>query len=77
MMKTWNTLRCEILATAYSAWKDFLDQGKNPTDDEIVYEILHNWHENKKKVSKKRWLNALQWMRENHITPEKVWKNER
>ncbi len=72
MMKTWNTLRCEILATAYSAWNDFLDQGKNPTDDEIVYEILHNWHENKKKVSKNRWLNALKWMRENKITPERA-----
>ena len=72
MINTWKTIRCEILATAYSAWKDFLDQGKVPADDEIVHEILYNWHENKKRVPKDRWLSALQWMRDNKITPEKA-----
>ena len=36
------TERCEIVATLYSAWKDFLDQRENPSDNRIVHEVLNN-----------------------------------
>ena len=62
--KTQNTERCEIVATLYSAWEDLLHSNKPFTDADIVNEVLNNWHESKKRISKERWLNAIQWMRE-------------
>ena len=67
--KTQNTERCEIVATLYSAWEDLLDSNKPFTDADIVNEVLNNWHESKKRISKERWLKAIQWMRENDFAP--------
>ncbi len=71
---SWNTERCEIVATLYSAGKDFIDKGIFPTDEQIVMDVLNNWHERKKRIPKKRWFNALDWMRKNNFIP--VPKNE-
>lgn len=67
--KTQNTERCEIVATLYSAWEDLQHSNKPFTDADIVNEVLNNWHESKKRISKERWLNAIQWMRENGFAP--------
>lgn len=67
--KTQNTERCEIVATLYSAWEDLLHSNKPFTDADIVNEVLNNWHESKKRISKERWLLAIQWMRENGFAP--------
>lgn len=67
--KTQNTERCEIVATLYSAWEDLLHSNKSFTDADIVNEVLNNWHESKKRISKERWLTAIQWMRENGFAP--------
>ncbi|MBQ0163599.1 MAG: restriction endonuclease subunit S [Bacteroidales bacterium] len=67
--KTQNTERCEIVATLYSAWEDLLHSNKPFTDADIVNEVLNNWHESKKRISQDRWLNAIQWMRENGFAP--------
>lgn len=67
--KTQNTERCEIVSTLYSAWEDFLNSNKTFTDADIVNEVLNNWHESKKRISRERWLNAIQWMRENGFVP--------
>ena len=67
--KTQNTERCEIVATLYSAWEDFLNSNKTFTDADIVNEVLNNWHESKKRISRERWLNAIQWMRESGFVP--------
>ena len=68
--KTQNTERCEIVATLYSAWEDFLNSNKTFTDADIVNEVLNNWHESKKRISRERWLNAIQWMRESGFVPK-------
>ena len=68
--KTQNTERCEIVATLYSAWEDLLHSNKPFTDADIVNEVLNNWHESKKRISKERWLSAIQWMRENGFAPD-------
>lgn len=67
--KTQNTECCEIVATLYSAWEDLLHSNKPFTDTDIVNEVLNNWHESKKRISQDRWLNAIQWMRENGFAP--------
>lgn len=68
--RSWNTERCEIVATLYSAWEDMLHSNKPFTDADIVNEVLNNWHESKKRISQERWFNALQWMHDNGFTPE-------
>lgn len=68
--KTERTEKCEIVATLYSAWEDLLHSNKPFTDADIVNEVLNNWHESKKRISKERWLSAIQWMRENGFAPD-------
>lgn len=63
-----NTEQCEIVATLFSAWKDLLTSG-SPADDQIVDEVLNNWHPSKRRIERKRWLAALGWMKVQHITP--------
>jgi len=69
LLKTVRTTQCEIIATLYSAWNDFIIDGAQPSDDQIVDEVLTNWHESKERIDRSRWLVALGWMRENDIVP--------
>ncbi len=63
------TIQSEIVATLYGAWNDFLIEGTNPTDMQIVDEVLTNWHERKERIDRERWQAALNWMREKGIVP--------
>ena len=65
------TEECEIIATLYSAWLDFLQSNKIPSDKSIVDEVLNNWHESKKRITRDRWENALKWMKEKDLIPKK------
>lgn len=68
--KNLDTQRCEIVATIYAVWNDFIIDGKTVTDDEIVDEILTNWSAQKSTISKERWLNAIGWMRTKNFVPK-------
>jgi type I restriction enzyme S subunit len=63
------TERCEIVATLFAAWKDLLQQNGPVSDDAIVNEVLHNWHESKKRIPEDRWRKALSWMRDKSFVP--------
>ena len=69
--RSWNTERCEIVATLYSVWKDFENTKQQYTDNDIINEVLNNWHESKKRIPEERWQKALDWMRENEFAPNK------
>jgi len=69
LFKTVRTIQCEIVATLYGAWNDFLIDGIQPTDEQIVNEVLTNWHERKERIDRKRWLVALGWMKKQNIVP--------
>lgn len=69
LFKAAKTIQCEIVATLYGAWNDFLIEGVQPTDDQIVTEILTNWHRRKERIDRQRWLNTLEWMRQHDIIP--------
>jgi type I restriction enzyme M protein len=69
LLQRFDSHQCEIIATLYSAWSDFLEQGISPTDEQIVDEVLENWTESKKRTSRDRWLAGLGWMRKKCITP--------
>ncbi|HEX2949868.1 MAG TPA: class I SAM-dependent DNA methyltransferase [Armatimonadota bacterium] len=66
------TEECEIIATLYSAWSDFLDQGTAPTDAQLVHEVLNNWTESKRRIEASRWHAAIHWMRNNSLTPRTI-----
>jgi restriction endonuclease S subunit len=69
MMRTWTTERCEIFSTVYAAWNDLLLWGREATDDAIVHEILHRWHESKKRIPEDKWRAAIGWMRREGLVP--------
>jgi type I restriction enzyme S subunit len=69
LMRSWDTERCEIFSTTYAAWNDLLIWRKPVTDDAIVHEILHRWHDRKKQVPESRWRKALEWMRKEGFVP--------
>lgn len=70
LMRGWKTERCEIFCTAYAAWNDLLIQGREPTDESILHEILDCWNESKKRITKDRWLNAIHWMKKEGWEPQ-------
>lgn len=68
-MKNWKTQQCEIVATLYSAWADFLAEGIEPRDEQVINEVLVNWNESKLKIPVERWRNGLKWMKQNGLYP--------
>jgi len=63
------TEEAEIIATLFAAWNDFLIDGHEPSDDEIVREVRENWHEKKGRftpVLLRKWLG---WLRQNGLIP--------
>jgi type I restriction enzyme S subunit len=70
LMRDWKTERCEIFCTAYAAWNDFLLQGREPTDEAILHEILDCWNESKKRIPAERWLSAIHWMKKAGWEPQ-------
>ncbi|MDR3328098.1 MAG: restriction endonuclease subunit S, partial [Prevotellaceae bacterium] len=73
--QSWNTERCEIVATLYSAWKDLANTKQQYTDDDIINEVINNWNESKKRIPEERWHKALEWMRQNGFAPVKYNKD--
>jgi len=70
--KTAKTEQCEIVATLLAAWSDLLREKEAVSDEMIVHEVLHNWHEAPQRMSEDRWLAALGWMREKGFVPKGV-----
>ncbi|HEC0482125.1 restriction endonuclease subunit S [Pseudomonas aeruginosa] len=70
--KTAKTEKCEIVATLLAAWSDLLREKGTVSDEMIVHEVLHNWHEAKQRIPEDRWLKALGWMREKGFVPKGV-----
>lgn len=69
--KTAKTEQCEIVATLLAVWSDLLREKKGTISDEmIVHEVLHNWHEAKQRIPEDRWLAALDWMRKKGFVPK-------
>ncbi len=62
--------QAEIVATLFAAWNDAIIDQKHFTDDDIVDDVLNNWHENKKRFAKEVWLRAMAQMKQNCIVPK-------
>lgn len=63
------TEEVEIIATLFAVWNDFLIDGVQPTDTQIISDVRENWHERKARftsTSLGRWLG---WLRKENIIP--------
>ncbi|MBX9597888.1 MAG: hypothetical protein K2X04_04875 [Burkholderiales bacterium] len=63
-----NLEQSEIVATLYAAWNNLLLGGKDPDDEEIVYEARENWSSRKLNIDRDRFFKALEWMRQKDIS---------
>ena len=64
-------LGIEAVATLYAAWNDFLMDGKNPSRDDIIREVLENWHDEKRdKFTKSDLAIWLDWMDRHQVQPK-------
>lgn len=75
LMEPMKTQQAEIVSTCFAAWNDLLIEGKHPSDDEIVNLIWNDWDASKRNIARKRWYNALSWMRSKDIVPQKRGKH--
>lgn len=69
LLRPLTTQQCEIIATLYAVWNDFLIDGRHPSDDEIVDGVLNNWTESKRQIPEEKWRAALPWMRQRKLIP--------
>lgn len=64
------TVEVEIIATLFAAWNDFLIDGRQPDDDEIVREVRENWHPSKQRFSQAELRSWLAWLRQHELVPQ-------
>lgn len=67
LMRDWDTDRCEMTVTLYAVWNDFIIEGRQVTDDDIVEEVMHRWNEAKLRFSKREWLAVLTEMKKHGL----------
>ena len=62
-------MECKV--TLYAAWNDLLLQGvEEPSDDEIIQVMHHEWGERKRLFTPEYCRAELKWLRENGLTPK-------
>lgn len=64
-----NTQQAEVMCTVYAGWNNLLLEGRQPSDEEIVYESRENWHEAKLKIPREKFFAAIGWLKEKNIIP--------
>lgn len=61
--------RAEVVATVYAAWNNFLIEGYQPSDKEIVKAAREDWSKQKLKIKRQNFFKALKWMRTKDLIP--------
>ena len=69
LMVPMDTQQAEIICTVFAAWNNLLIEGKQPVDEEIVFEARENWHPDKLQISREKFFSAINWLRANGIVP--------
>ncbi len=59
----------EIVATLYAAWNDFIIEEKSVSDEQLINEVINNWHERKKRFKRETWELWLRKMKEAGLIP--------
>jgi type I restriction enzyme S subunit len=63
------TEEVEIIATLFAVWNDFLIDGIEPTDEQIITDMRENWHERKGRFSTSDLKPWLSWLRKENFVP--------
>ncbi|WP_204310897.1 restriction endonuclease subunit S, partial [Stenotrophomonas maltophilia] len=63
------TEEVEIIATLFAVWNDFLIDGVQPTDAQIISDVRENWHERKARFTPAELGRWLDWLRRENIIP--------
>lgn len=61
---------CEIVATLFFVWMEFLDQNKLVNNKSLIA-AFYAWHPEKTKFGEDEVEKAIDWMNENRVTPVK------
>lgn len=64
------TEEVEIIATLFAVWNDFLIDGVQPTDKQIIADVRENWHERKARFTPTELGRWLGWLRREKIIPQ-------
>jgi len=64
------TEEVEIIATLFAVWNDFLIDGVQPTDAQIISDVRENWHERKARFTPAELGQWLDWLRRENIIPQ-------
>ncbi|WP_269497025.1 restriction endonuclease subunit S [Castellaniella sp. S9] len=64
------TEEVEIIATLFAVWNDFLIDGAQPTDTQIISDVRENWHERKARFTPAELGRWLDWLRRENIIPQ-------
>lgn len=70
IIKNYSTDKAEMVATLYAAWNDFIIKKDKVSDIEIVKDVRENWNDRKKRFNEKEWLEVLEEMKQNGLTPK-------
>lgn len=63
------TEEVEIIATLFAVWNDFLIDGVQPTDTQIISDVRENWHERKARFTPTELGRWLDWLRKENVIP--------
>lgn len=63
------TEEVEMIATLFAVWNDFLIDGVQPTDTQIISDVRENWHERKARFTPAELGRWLDWLRRENIIP--------
>lgn len=64
------TEEVEIIATLFAVWNDFLIDGVQPTDTQIISDVRENWHDRKTRFTPAELGRWLDWLRRENIIPQ-------
>jgi len=63
------TEEVEIIATLFAVWNDFLIDGTQPTDEQIITDLRENWHQRKARFTPAKLGQWLGWLRTENFVP--------
>lgn len=63
------TEEVELIATLFAVWNDFLIDGIQPTNEQIISDVRENWHERKTRFSPAELCRWLDWLHRESIIP--------
>lgn len=70
------TSQAERIATLFAVWNDLIIDGiNNPSDEQIINEVITNWTPNKANSAIETWKGSLDKMKKNGIIPKGLGKH--